>query len=72
MAHCGYEATAADAMFKSPLQAMRVVLRGPRTEGPMAPEIARDGAPPDPHLRPAFLRVGGICLARAGDRAAPR
>ena len=39
MAHCGYEATAAEAMFTSPLAAIRVALRGPRTDGPMAPEI---------------------------------
>src|SRR5262249_33162409 len=42
MAHCGYEATAAEAMIKNPLQAIRVALKGPRTEGPMAPEIPLD------------------------------
>jgi hopanoid biosynthesis associated radical SAM protein HpnH len=47
MAHCGYEATAAEAMFKSPLKAIKVALRGPRTDGPMAPEISLD------HQRPA-------------------
>jgi hopanoid biosynthesis associated radical SAM protein HpnH len=39
MAHCGYEATAADAMMRHPLQAFGIALRGVRTEGPMAPEI---------------------------------
>jgi hopanoid biosynthesis associated radical SAM protein HpnH len=47
MAHCGYEPTAAEASFKSPLTALRVALRGVRTEGPMAPEI------PLEHQRPA-------------------
>ncbi len=47
MAHCGYEATAAEAMFKSPLKAIMVALRGPRTDGPMAPEISLE------HQRPA-------------------
>jgi hopanoid biosynthesis associated radical SAM protein HpnH len=42
MAHCGYEATAANAMLRNPLQALRVALNGVRTEGPMAPEIALD------------------------------
>jgi hopanoid biosynthesis associated radical SAM protein HpnH len=42
MAHCGYEATAAEAILKNPLQAIRVALMGPRTEGPMAPEIPLD------------------------------
>jgi hopanoid biosynthesis associated radical SAM protein HpnH len=47
MAHCGYEPTAAEASFKSPLRALKVALRGVRTEGPMAPEI------PLEHQRPA-------------------
>lgn len=38
MAHCGYEATAVDDIFRSPLKALNVFLRGPRTSGPMAPE----------------------------------
>ena len=46
MAHCGYEATAATATLSNPLQAMRVALRGPRTEGPMAPEISLEGQRP--------------------------
>jgi hopanoid biosynthesis associated radical SAM protein HpnH len=47
MAHCGYEATAAEAMFTSPLKAIKVALRGPRTDGEMAPEISLE------HQRPA-------------------
>jgi hopanoid biosynthesis associated radical SAM protein HpnH len=47
MAHCGYEATAAEASFKAPWKALAVALRGPRTEGPMAPEISLE------HQRPA-------------------
>jgi hopanoid biosynthesis associated radical SAM protein HpnH len=42
MAHCGYEATAVNAMLSHPLQAIRVALTGPKTEGPMAPEIPLD------------------------------
>ena len=42
MAHCGYEPTAAEAVFRTPFQALGVTLRGPRTEGPMAPEIPLD------------------------------
>jgi hopanoid biosynthesis associated radical SAM protein HpnH len=42
MAHCGYEPTAADATLRTPLKAMWVALRGPRTDGPMAPEISLD------------------------------
>jgi hopanoid biosynthesis associated radical SAM protein HpnH len=39
MAHCGYEATAASAMMKHPLQAAMIAWNGVKTEGPMAPEI---------------------------------
>jgi hopanoid biosynthesis associated radical SAM protein HpnH len=42
MAHCGYEATAAEATFARPWQAIKVALLGVRTHGPMAPEIALD------------------------------
>jgi hopanoid biosynthesis associated radical SAM protein HpnH len=50
MAHCGYEATAAEAMLSSPIAAIRVALRGPRTDGPMAPEIPLDSQRPAQYL----------------------
>ena len=46
MAHCGYEATAAKAMMRHPLQAATLAWRGMRTEGPMAPEIPLDAQRP--------------------------
>ncbi len=39
MVHSGYEATAVDDTFNSPLKALRVALFGPKTEGEMAPEL---------------------------------
>lgn len=39
MAHCGYEGTAVDDTFSRPLKALRVSLTGPRTDGPMVPEL---------------------------------
>ncbi|HEX5605438.1 MAG TPA: adenosyl-hopene transferase HpnH [Candidatus Binatia bacterium] len=39
MAHCGYEATAVNDSINHPLKALRVTLRGPKTEGPFAPEL---------------------------------
>ncbi|MGR8918755.1 MAG: adenosyl-hopene transferase HpnH [Gammaproteobacteria bacterium] len=39
MVHSGYEATAVDDTFTNPLKAFKVFLRGPRTEGEMAPEV---------------------------------
>jgi len=39
MAHCGYEATAVKDTIGHPLKGLRVSLRGPKTEGPFAPEL---------------------------------
>jgi hopanoid biosynthesis associated radical SAM protein HpnH len=39
MVHCGFEATAVIDSVKRPLTALGVMLKGVRTEGPMAPEI---------------------------------
>ena len=39
MAHCGYEGTAVNDTVAHPLKALKVFLRGPRTDGPMAPEL---------------------------------
>src|ERR1700730_3133580 len=46
MAHCGYEPTAAHVAISNPLKMLAVSLRGIRTKGPMAPEIALDKQPP--------------------------
>jgi hopanoid biosynthesis associated radical SAM protein HpnH len=42
MAHCGYEATAAEVAFTRPWQALKVSVSGIRTQGAMAPEIPLD------------------------------
>ncbi|HEX7230755.1 MAG TPA: adenosyl-hopene transferase HpnH [Candidatus Binatia bacterium] len=39
MAHCGYEATAVEDAINHPLKALRVALRGPKTEGGFAPDF---------------------------------
>ncbi|OGT78582.1 MAG: hopanoid biosynthesis associated radical SAM protein HpnH [Gammaproteobacteria bacterium RIFCSPLOWO2_02_FULL_52_10] len=39
MVHCGYEPTAVNDLFKHPWKGLKVALSGPRTEGPMAPEL---------------------------------
>jgi hopanoid biosynthesis associated radical SAM protein HpnH len=46
MAHCGYEATAANAMMKHPFEALAIGLRGVKTEGEMAPEISMENQRP--------------------------
>ena len=40
MVHSGYEATAVMDAVKHPLKAARIAWRGPRTDGPMVPEIS--------------------------------
>ena len=50
MVHSGYEATAVVDAVRHPLKAARVALRGPRTSGPMAPEIPLDKQRPAEYL----------------------
>jgi hopanoid biosynthesis associated radical SAM protein HpnH len=44
MVHSGYEPTAVNDTLANPLKALLVKLKGPRTEGEMAPEVALEGA----------------------------
>lgn len=46
MVHCGYEATAVNDTVARPWAALQVALRGPRIDGPMAPEIPMDNQRP--------------------------
>ena len=68
MVHCGYEPTAVADTVAHPLKAMMVALRGPKTEGPMAPEIPID------EQRPAEFVFEGLVkrLSEAEARAAER
>jgi hopanoid biosynthesis associated radical SAM protein HpnH len=74
MAHCGYEATAAEATFKHPLQALRVALRGPRTDGPMAPEIPLEAQRPAQYMFSSQVqhKLSEIRAAEAQEKAAKR
>ncbi|MEJ2724381.1 MAG: adenosyl-hopene transferase HpnH [Deltaproteobacteria bacterium] len=40
MLHSGFEATAVDDMVRHPFEALKVFLKGPRTDGPLAPEVS--------------------------------
>ena len=40
MVHCGFEATSVAETIRNPLKAAIVALRGPKTEGPLAPDIS--------------------------------
>ena len=39
MAHCGYESTAVEDMLSHPLKALYTSVKGPRTTGPMVPDV---------------------------------
>jgi hypothetical protein len=72
MAHCGYEPTAAEAVFRTPLQALGVTLRGPRTAGPMAPEIPLDRQRPAQYVysEQVEMKLSEIHAAEAREKAA--
>jgi hypothetical protein len=74
MAHCGYEATAAEATFKHPLQALRVALRGPRIDGSMAPEIPLEAQRPAQYMFSSQVqhKLSEIRAAEAQEKAAKR
>lgn len=39
MAHCGFEGTAVNDTFAHPIKALMATIKGPRTEGPLAPDL---------------------------------
>jgi hopanoid biosynthesis associated radical SAM protein HpnH len=62
MVHSGFEATAVIDAVKHPLKAMKVALRGPDTEAPMAPDIPLDKQRPaewvfSAHVQKAMDRI---------------
>jgi hopanoid biosynthesis associated radical SAM protein HpnH len=61
MVHCGYEATAVNDTVARPWRALAVALRGPRTDGPMAPEI------PLENQRPAEFVFEGLVKQLHGE-----
>jgi hopanoid biosynthesis associated radical SAM protein HpnH len=72
MAHCGYEATAAEAMMAHPLEAFGIALHGVRTEGPMAPEIDLSNQRPAQYTfdSQVQLRLSEIRANEAREKAA--
>ncbi len=67
MVHSGYEATAVADSVRHPLKALRAGLKGPRTEGPMAPEIPLEGQRPAEH---PYAKHVADAMARLEERAA--
>jgi hopanoid biosynthesis associated radical SAM protein HpnH len=67
MAHCGYEPTAAHAAVSNPLSAMWNAIRGVRTQGPMAPEIAMSDQRPAQYVFSRHVQemMSGVHSAKA-------
>jgi hypothetical protein len=75
MVHSGYEASAVTDTIAHPLKALGVTLRGIRTEGPMAPDIALDKQRPadfvfSKHVSIKLEEIGRMQPARPGRKTA--
>ncbi len=66
MVHSGYEATAVVDAVRKPWKPLMLALRGPRTEGPMAPEIPLEGQRPadDVFSRHVQAAMAGLVPAK--------
>src|ERR1700690_2359545 len=67
MAHCGFEGTAVDDAFSHPLKALKAALMGPRTSGPMAPELPFTYADGTGNAAPAAAAVPEIVSISIAD-----
>ncbi|TVR84014.1 MAG: adenosyl-hopene transferase HpnH [Rhodospirillales bacterium] len=67
MVHCGYEPTAVADTIASPLKALWVSLRRPRTHGPMAKEIPLDNQRPAEFVFEGLVKQ--LSVQAAEDRA---
>ncbi|HZW48226.1 MAG TPA: adenosyl-hopene transferase HpnH [Microvirga sp.] len=56
MVHCGYEPTAVNDTVANPLKALKTVLRGIKTTGPMAPEIPLENQRPAEYVFDKIMR----------------
>jgi hopanoid biosynthesis associated radical SAM protein HpnH len=72
MAHCGYEATATEAIMQHPLAALAIAWRGVKTEGDMAPEIDMSKQRPAQYVFDGQVqqRLSEIRAAEAREKAA--
>ena len=69
MVHCGYEPTAVTDTVTHPLKALMAALRGPRTEGPMAPEIPIDNQRPAEFVFEDVIERLSEAAARAAEQS---
>ena len=73
MVHSGYESSAVIDAVKRPLHIMKVALRGPQTEGPMAPEISLANQRPAEYTYAEHVdaRMAELAAKKAASRKAP-
>ena len=73
MVHSGYESSAVIDAVKRPLHIMKVALRGPQTEGPMAPEISLANQRPAEYNYAEHVdaRVKELAAKKAASRKVP-
>jgi hopanoid biosynthesis associated radical SAM protein HpnH len=69
MAHCGYEPTAAHAAIHNPLSVIWLLLKGIRTEGPMAPDIPLAAQRPAEYVFASHVENMVSELARSAESA---
>lgn len=68
MVHCGYEATAVNDTVAHPLKALKVALRGPRTDTPMAPDIPLENQRPAEYVYDSLIKDLGAELEKRPTR----
>ncbi len=73
MVHSGYESSAVIDAVKRPLHIMKVALKGPQTEGPMAPEISLANQRPAEYNYAEHVdaRVKELAAKKAASRKVP-
>jgi hopanoid biosynthesis associated radical SAM protein HpnH len=75
MAHCGFEGTAVNDAFSHPFKALAASLRGPRVEGPLAPELPIQYSEPARAVSVTAIPLADVKRARReteDSAAAPR
>ncbi len=72
MVHCGYEPTAVNDTLAHPLKALKVWLKGIRTEGEMAPEIPLGGQRPAEYVYERNVENFLLALKRGKERGVER
>ena len=72
MVHCGYEATAVNDTVSNPFKALKVALRGSRTDIPMAPDIPLENQRPAEYVYDRLINHLGAELEKrtSGERNA--